>query len=90
MSLEEKLTNTKDQVTGKVKEVTGELTDNQKLEAEGKAEGLFGKAKEALADAKDKASEKLADVSEAVAEKFNDTVDELREKKADHDDKTDK
>ncbi|CAH0418331.1 CsbD family protein [Periweissella ghanensis] len=90
MSFEENLKNTKDQVTGKVKEVAGELTDNQKLEAEGKTEGLFGKAKEALVDAKDKAAEKLSDVSEAVAEKFNDTVDDLREKKAEHDESEDK
>lgn len=72
MSIEDKAKGMKDQTTGKVKEVTGELTGDKELEAKGKAEGLLGKAKEAFGEAKD-----------AVAEKFNDVVDDLHEDKKD-------
>lgn len=66
MGLDDSIKGLKDQATGKVKEVAGEVTGNEELEAKGKAEGLLGKAKEALGDAKD-----------SVAEKFNDVVDSV-------------
>lgn len=83
MSFEDKVKGMKDQATGKVKEVAGNVTGNEELEAKGKAEGLLGKAKEALGDAKDAVAEKVSDVTDAVAEKFNDAVDGVREDKAD-------
>ena len=41
-----------DKVAGKVKEETGDLSDNQKLEAEGKAQQLRGSAQEVKAGVK--------------------------------------
>lgn len=64
MALEDKLDGMKDQATGKVKEVSGAATGDTKKEAEGKAEGLMGKAKKALGDAKDVASDMVEDVKE--------------------------
>ena len=42
-----------DQAKGKVKEAAGDLTDNDDLKAEGKADHLAGEIKEKLDDAKD-------------------------------------
>lgn len=78
MSFEDKAKGLKDQVSGKVKEVAGDVTGNEKLEAEGKTEGLLGKAKEALGDAKDAVADKVSDVTDAVSEKFNDVVDGIK------------
>lgn len=49
----EKLDSQLDQVSGKVKEVAGRVTGDKHLEAEGKTEGLLGKAKEMATDVKD-------------------------------------
>jgi uncharacterized protein YjbJ (UPF0337 family) len=38
---------------GKVKEATGKVTDNERLENEGRADQVKGKAKETVDDAKD-------------------------------------
>jgi len=54
----------KDQVTGKVKEVSGAVSGDTKTEAEGKAEGLLGKAKDVVSDAKDAVSDAVDDVKE--------------------------
>jgi uncharacterized protein YjbJ (UPF0337 family) len=48
-----------DQVEGKVKEEGGELTDDESTEAEGKAQGAWGDAKEKAEDAKDEIEERL-------------------------------
>ncbi|AYG00106.1 MULTISPECIES: CsbD family protein [Lactococcus] len=77
MTLNDKLDAAKDKTSGKIKEVAGKVTGDEKLEAKGKGEGLLGKAKEELGTLKDKASE-LAD---DVAEKFNDVVDSVKDKK---------
>ena len=47
MALNDKLDATKDKVSGKVKETTGKVTGDEKLEAKGKTEGLMGKLKKA-------------------------------------------
>jgi uncharacterized protein YjbJ (UPF0337 family) len=44
-----------DQAKGKVKQAVGDLTDNDDLKKEGKADVNAGKAKEFVEDAKDKA-----------------------------------
>ncbi|MCW6652848.1 CsbD family protein [Aerococcaceae bacterium NML191292] len=49
----EKVESKLDQVSGKVKEVAGQVTGDKHLEAEGKSEGLLGKVKEVAADVKD-------------------------------------
>jgi len=61
----------KDEIKGKVekakgyvKEKTGELTGNEKLEAEGSAERLAGKARETLGKAKDKVKDTVDDALE--------------------------
>ena len=46
-----------DKVVGNVKETAGKLTDDHKLEAEGKADNLMGDIKEGIADVKDKVGE---------------------------------
>ena len=61
MGLEKRIDATKDQVVGKAKEVTGEVTDDKKLEAEGKSEGLLGKAKDVVEDVKDKIQDAFED-----------------------------
>ena len=43
-----------DKVKGKVKESVGDMTDNKKLEAEGKLDQLKGEAKDAAADAQER------------------------------------
>lgn len=50
---EEKVESKLDQLSGKAKEVTGQVLGDKKLEAEGKTEGAVGKVKEMLADATD-------------------------------------
>ena len=49
-----------DQVSGKLKETAGQLTDNERLENEGKAESAKGGLKDAVEDVKD-AAHKAAD-----------------------------
>jgi uncharacterized protein YjbJ (UPF0337 family) len=47
MSASDKIKNTADQAVGKVKEGVGSLTDNEKLEAEGKAQQASADVKQA-------------------------------------------
>jgi len=51
MSIEEKFDNAKDKIAGKAKEVEGKVTGDKQREAEGKAQGVFGKVKDAVTDA---------------------------------------
>jgi uncharacterized protein YjbJ (UPF0337 family) len=46
---------TTDDLKGRAKEAAGDLTDNQDLKNEGKADRATGKVKDALDDVKDKA-----------------------------------
>ncbi len=60
----------KDEVKGKVKEGLGKVTGDDSKELEGKTQGLFGKAKEAVEDTVDSA-----------AEKINEGIDKLKDKR---------
>ncbi len=53
MSMDDKARHKGEEVKGNVKEGLGKLTDNDRLEAEGKAEKWAGKAKGAVDDAVD-------------------------------------
>ena len=56
----------KDQVKGRVKQAVGDLTDNEDLQHEGRADERAGKVKEVVGDAKDKAD----DVIDTVKDKL--------------------
>jgi uncharacterized protein YjbJ (UPF0337 family) len=49
----------KDEATGRIKEAAGDLTDDNELKREGKADRAEGKAKEAVDKAADKVKETL-------------------------------
>jgi uncharacterized protein YjbJ (UPF0337 family) len=61
-----------DQAKGRVKQAAGDLTDNDDLKREGKADEFAGKAKEAFNDLRDKA--------EDAVDKVKDKVDDFRDK----------
>jgi uncharacterized protein YjbJ (UPF0337 family) len=46
-----------DQAKGRIKEAAGDLTDDDRLKREGKADQAAGKAKEAVGNMKEKADE---------------------------------
>lgn len=48
---------TTDDIKGRAKEAAGDLTDNEDLKREGKADRATGKVKDVLDDAKDKAED---------------------------------
>lgn len=56
----------KDQVKGKVKQAVGDLTDNEDLKKEGKADEKAGKVKEFLEGAKDKADDLVDKVKDKI------------------------
>lgn len=60
-----------DDLKGRAKEAIGDLTDDEDLEREGKADRAAGKVKEALGDLKDKAD----DAVDAVKDKVRDVTD---------------
>jgi len=60
----------KDDLKGRAKEAAGDLTDDERLKAEGKADRAGGKVKEFLEDAKDKGEE--------IVDKIKDKVDRDR------------
>ena len=53
MGLGDKISNAKDEAVGKAKEAWGDLTDNESLEAEGRAEQLEAEGKQKVESAKD-------------------------------------
>lgn len=53
MGIGDKIENFKDDVTGKAKEATGKVTDNERLEAEGKVDQTEADIKQAGEKAKD-------------------------------------
>lgn len=59
MSAGDKMEAGMDKAKGKAKEVIGDLTDNERMEAEGKLDQAKGHAKEAVEDAKDAAKKAL-------------------------------
>jgi uncharacterized protein YjbJ (UPF0337 family) len=56
----------KDQVKGKVKQAVGDLTGNEDLKKEGKADEKAGEVKEFLGDVKDKAEDLVDKVKDRV------------------------
>jgi uncharacterized protein YjbJ (UPF0337 family) len=54
MALDDDIKNGVQNLTGKAKEAVGKVTDDPKLQAEGKADQIAAKAKGVAADAKDK------------------------------------
>jgi uncharacterized protein YjbJ (UPF0337 family) len=56
----------KDQVKGKVKQAVGDLTGNEDLKKEGKADEKAGEVKEFLGDVKDKAEDLVDKVKDKV------------------------
>ena len=59
-----------DQAKGRVKQAAGDLTDDERLRREGKADELGGKVKEFMNDVKDKAEE--------AVDKVKDKIDDAR------------
>lgn len=55
-----------DQAKGRIKQAAGDLTDNDDLKREGKADENAGKAKEFLGDVKDKLDDAVDKVKDAV------------------------
>ncbi|SDP21556.1 CsbD-like [Pedococcus dokdonensis] len=53
MGFDDKLENAKDKMTGEAKEATGKVTDNERLEAEGKADQTGADLKQAGEKVKD-------------------------------------
>jgi uncharacterized protein YjbJ (UPF0337 family) len=56
----------KDEMKGRAKEAVGDLTDDDELKGEGKADRAGGKAKQFLEDAKDKAEDLVDKVKDRV------------------------
>jgi uncharacterized protein YjbJ (UPF0337 family) len=56
----------KDQVKGKVKQAVGDLTDNEDLKKEGKADEQAGDVKEFLEDVKGKADDLVDTVKDKI------------------------
>ncbi|MQR97912.1 CsbD family protein [Gluconobacter aidae] len=52
-SMEDRIKGVANQVTGKIKEEVGHVTNDKKLEAEGVAQNLKGKVQKTAGDAKD-------------------------------------
>lgn len=55
----------KDQAKGKIKEAAGDLTGNEKLQSEGKADQAAGNVKEFVGDVADKAEDAVDKVKDA-------------------------
>lgn len=53
MGMDDKIKNKAEELSGKAKEKTGEMTDNERLEAEGKIDQSKAKFKQAGEDVKD-------------------------------------
>ncbi|MGH9013595.1 MAG: CsbD family protein [Acidimicrobiia bacterium] len=56
----------KDELKGRAKEAAGDLTDDDDLEREGKADQAAGKAKQFLEDAKEKGEDLIDKVKDKV------------------------
>ena len=59
---------TSDKVQGQAKQVTGIVTGDKDLEAQGKSDRQTGEAKEKIDDAKDKMKDVLDDAKDKVAD----------------------
>jgi uncharacterized protein YjbJ (UPF0337 family) len=61
------MSGTTDQAKGRVKQAAGDLTDNDDLKREGKADETAGKVKEAIGDVKDKFDDVIDDVKKKLS-----------------------
>lgn len=66
MGIGDKISNATEEAVGKVKEETGDLFDNERLEAEGRAQQAEAKAKQAA----EKAEDAVKDASDAAKDAF--------------------
>ena len=66
MGIGDKIHNKAEELGGKAKAVVGDLTDNERLEAEGHAQEFSGKAKQAGEHVKDKARDVADDIRDGV------------------------
>jgi uncharacterized protein YjbJ (UPF0337 family) len=55
-----------DDLKGRAKEAVGDLTDNDRLKREGKADRMSGKAKDFVDDVKDRAEDAIDKVKEKL------------------------
>lgn len=58
-----------DDAKGRVKEAAGDLTDNDRLKREGKADQVAGKVKEKIDDIKEKVEDVVDDVKDKISKK---------------------
>ena len=58
-----------DDAKGRVKEAAGDLTDNDRLKREGKADQVAGKVKEKIDDIKEKVEDIVDDVKDKISKK---------------------
>ncbi|MFI9380809.1 CsbD family protein [Kutzneria sp. NPDC052558] len=65
MGLHDKISNKADELTGKAKEAAGEVTGDEQLKAEGKADQAGAVVKDAIAEVKDTAG-KLVDKAKGL------------------------
>lgn len=68
MSVGDDIKNAAEKAAGKVKEGVGKVTDNEKLEAEGRADQVKASAKQAGQDVKDAADKAGENVRDAFKE----------------------
>lgn len=66
MSDNERLENTKDRVTGKVREGAGKVTGDKKEETKGKAQNMTGKVKDKLKDVKESAGGAMEELKDKM------------------------
>jgi len=63
------MSGTTDDMKGRAKEAVGDLTDDDRLKREGKADRAAGSVKDKLDDAKDWVEDKVDDVRDKVADR---------------------
>ena len=56
-----------DDAKGRVKEAAGDLTDNDRLKREGKADQVAGKVKDTIDDVKEKVEDVVDDVKDKIS-----------------------
>lgn len=60
-----------DDISGKAKEVTGKVTDDQELEAKGKAQQIAGDLKDKVDETKDKVGDAVNEGLDSVRDRLN-------------------
>ena len=68
---------TSDNIQGQAKEVTGIVTGDEDLEAEGRADRKVGEAEEKIDDAKDRVKDFLDDAKDKAADLADQAKDKL-------------